>query len=407
VREAVTVLNQTPSAFRQLARMDAEAADTGGELALRLVIFGGEALEPASLAPWYARHPEDRPRLVNMYGITETTVHVTYRPLAAVDAEESRHSPIGSPIPDLAVHLLDERLEPVPPGTAGELCVGGAGLARGYLNRPDLTAQRFVPDPYGEPGTRLYRSGDLARRRQGGEIEYLGRIDHQVKIRGFRIELGEIEAEICRHPAIEQAVVVAVGRGEERRLIAYTVPRLPGAAPEPAALREHLLARLPEHMVPAGWIFLPAIPLTAHGKVDRRALPSPERATVATAAYEPPRSGLEHGIAAIWQEVLGLDKVGVYDNFFDLGGHSLLLVQVQVRLREQLGRPVSMIDLLSHATVSSLARLLSRGGDERADSVGADDENGRETVRTEDGKARLRQLRRGQRASVSNGGSYE
>jgi amino acid adenylation domain-containing protein len=407
VREAVTVLNQTPSAFRQLARADAEAADTEEELTLRLVIFGGEALEPASLAPWYARHPEDRPRLVNMYGITETTVHVTYRPLAAVDAEGGRHSPIGAPIPDLAAHLLDERLEPVPPGTAGELCVGGAGLARGYLNRPDLTAQRFVPDPYGEPGARLYRSGDLARRRQGGEIEYLGRIDHQVKIRGFRIELGEIEAEICRHPAIEQAVVVAVGRGEERRLIAYAVPTASGAAPEPAALREHLLARLPEHMVPAGWIFLLAIPLTAHDKVDRRALPSPERAAVATAAYEPPRSGLEQGIAAIWQEVLGLDKVGVHDNFFDLGGHSLLLVQVQVRLRERLGRPVSMIDLLSHATVSSLARLLSRGGEERADSVGADNENGRATVRTEDGKARLRQLRRGQRASVPNGGSYE
>ena len=187
------------------------------DLALRLVIFGGEALEPASLAPWFARHGDERPRLVNMYGITETTVHVTYRPVRAADLAGG--SLIGEPIPDLAVHLLDASLRPVPIGVPGEIHVGGAGLAQGYLGRPDLTAERFVPDPFaGRPGARLYRSGDLARRLPDGDLEYLGRIDQQVKIRGFRIELGEIEAALAAQPGVREAVVLA-REGAERRLV--------------------------------------------------------------------------------------------------------------------------------------------------------------------------------------------
>src|SRR4051812_34131812 len=223
--ERVTVLNQPPSAFRQLVW--AEEAVLGGappDLALRYVIFGGEALEPASLAPWLARHGDQKPRLINMYGITETTVHVTYRPLT--EADLTGGSRIGRPIPDLAVHLLDAFLRPVPLGVPGEIHVGGAGLAEGYLDRPALTAERFVPDPFsGVPGARLYRSGDLARRRPDGDLEYLGRIDHQVKIRGYRIELGEIESALARHPAVREAVVMARSDGSDRSLVAYVVPR--------------------------------------------------------------------------------------------------------------------------------------------------------------------------------------
>ena len=223
--ERVTVLNQTPSAFYQLMEV-AEAPDSSAELALRLVIFGGEALELHRLEPWFDRHGDQCPRLVNMYGITETTVHVTYRPLAAGEEIDGGGSRIGRPIPDLRLWVLDEHLHPLPVGVAGELCVGGAGLARGYLHRPDLTAERFIPDPFSRSeGARLYRSGDLARRRSDGDIEYVGRIDHQVKVRGFRIELGEIESVLAQCKAVRQSVVLA--REEEpggKRLVAYVVP---------------------------------------------------------------------------------------------------------------------------------------------------------------------------------------
>ncbi|HSK74858.1 MAG TPA: amino acid adenylation domain-containing protein, partial [Thermoanaerobaculia bacterium] len=213
VRERVTVLNQTPSAFAQLAQVDAE------ETALRLVIFGGEALDPASLAPWFERHGDTQPRLVNMYGITETTVHVTYRPLSLADTRGENRSVIGVPISDLSLAVVDPSLSPAPIGVPGELVVGGAGLSRGYLGRPELTAERFVPDPAGRPGERLYRSGDLGRFLPNGDVEDLGRLDHQVKIRGFRIELGEIEATLAAVPGVRQAVVLA----RESRLVAYVV----------------------------------------------------------------------------------------------------------------------------------------------------------------------------------------
>ncbi len=227
-RESVTVLNQTPSAFYQLMIAEQEPATSACRLALRLIIFGGEALHIPSFKPWFQRHGETRPQLVNMYGITETTVHATYYPLRASDADNpARGSPIGQPIPDLSIYLLDHLLRPVPNGEPGELYVGGPGLARGYLNRPDLTAERFIAHPFSqEPGARLYKSGDVGRYLPDGTLEYLGRVDHQIKIRGFRIEPGEIEAHLRQHPAVRAAVVVArEDQPGDQRLVAYVVPR--------------------------------------------------------------------------------------------------------------------------------------------------------------------------------------
>ncbi len=278
--EGVTVLNQTPSAFRQLAKAD-ELSAAPDDLPLRLVIFGGEALELQSLRPWFARHGDQRPQLVNMYGITETTVHVTYRPISADDLESPPgSSPVGWPIPDLRVYLLDRNMQPVPTGVIGELYVGGAGLARGYINRPVLTAERFVPDPFGPPGSRLYKSGDLARRRADGDLDYVGRADKQVKIRGFRIELGEIEALLVNHPSVREAVVLArEDRPNDRRLAAYFVPHN-GTVPSSSELRSWLKPRLPDYMVPSAFVALAALPLTENGKVNRESLPAPRFETI-------------------------------------------------------------------------------------------------------------------------------
>ncbi len=358
--ERVTVLNQTPSAFRQLAAADAGAGD---DLALRYVVFGGEALEPGTLRAWTEKHGFEAPRLVNMYGITETTVHVTYRPVEAEDVERGARSPVGVPIPDLRVHVLDGRGEPAPPGVAGEMYVGGAGVARGYLGRPELTAERFVPDPFGgEPGARLYRSGDRARRLPGGELEYLGRADQQVKVRGFRIEPGEIEAVLLEHPGVADAAVVArEGAGGEKRLVGYVVPR-DGADPSAAELRAHLHARLPEHMVPAAFVVLERLPLTPNGKLDRRALPEPAHAA-AEEAYAPPATVAEEVLAAVWAEVLGLERVGVDDNFFSVGGDSILSIRVVALARER-GLELSIADVFGSPTVRELAGRASPGGGE-------------------------------------------
>ena len=254
-REGVTVLNQTPSAFRQLAQAD-EAAGTPA-LRLRTVIFGGEALDFQSLTSWFERRGDSMPQLINMYGITETTVHVTYRPVTMSDAQTSPGSLIGAPIPDLQVHILDRRGEPVPIGVAGEICVGGRGVARGYLGRPELTAERFVPDPYAiTPGARLYRSGDLARRLANGDVQYLGRMDDQVKIRGFRIELGEIQQVLAGHPAVRDAVVIPREFGPgDTRLVAYLTPDPQHAAPLREVMRLEADGALPSskrHELPNG-----------------------------------------------------------------------------------------------------------------------------------------------------------
>ncbi len=369
--ERVTVLNQTPSAFRQLVRAD-EAASVD-ELSLRWVVFGGEALEPRTLKPWMERHGDARPRLVNMYGITETTVHVTYRPVTAEDAESAPGSVIGEGIPDLRVHLLDRSLEPVPPGVPGEMYVGGGGVARGYLGRPELTAERFVPDPYSaEPGARMYRSGDRARRRAGGGLEYLGRADQQVKVRGFRIEPGEVEAALLGHAGVREALVMA--REDEpgaRRLVAYVVADAAAGEPTVEGLRAHLAERLPEHMVPAAFVLLDGFPLTPHGKTDRRALPAPETGS-AEDTYVAPRTPTEERLAAAWAEVLRAGRVGVHDSFFDLGGHSMLATQVVSRVRHAFGVELRVADLFDNPTVEALARrvdgLLAAGSS--ADQAG-------------------------------------
>ncbi|WPR54583.1 amino acid adenylation domain-containing protein [Streptomyces sp. S399] len=352
--ERVTVLNQTPTAFRQLAAA-AEDADHP-DLALRTVVFGGEALDPASLAGWVGGYGLRRPRLVNMYGITETTVHVTVRPLALADLSGSL-SPIGRPLSDLRVHVLDADMNEVPDGTEGEMYVGGPGVARGYLNRPQLTEERFVPDPFGAPGERLYRSGDLAVRRADGELEYRGRIDHQVKLNGFRIELGEIERALLDQPGVRAAAcVLREDTPGLPRLVGYVVPAPGHEDPQPAQLREALSVRLPAHMLPAAVIPLAELPLTGNGKLDRDRLPTPEahHATSARPRATEPRTPAEHTLAAVWRHVLDVPGPGVDDNFFALGGDSLRAVRVAALAREA-GLPVSVEQIFLHPSVAALA----------------------------------------------------
>jgi amino acid adenylation domain-containing protein len=355
-RERVTVLSQTPSAFRALAEVDEGEAEP--LQALQTVVFGGEALQYESLRGWLDRYGPKRPRLVNMYGITETTVHVTWHTVTGRELKDAgAASGVGKAIPDLRAYVLDPAGNPSPVGVSGELYVGGAGLARGYLGRPGLTAQRFVPDPFpGEAGARLYRSGDLARWKPDGTLEYLGRIDQQVKIRGFRIELGEIESVLLAHPGVASAAVIARGEGSDAELVAYLVAA--GTAPSPAELRDALKRHLPEYMVPAAFVAIDRIPLTANGKLDRRALPAPEAAAAAAGAedgYVAPRTPVEEVLAAIWCEVLRRDRVGAGDDFFAVGGHSLRATQVVGRIRDALGVELPLRAIFEAPTLAELA----------------------------------------------------
>jgi amino acid adenylation domain-containing protein len=361
VAEGVTVLNQTPSAFRQLVAADQEALDPaagdGGPLKLRWVIFGGEALDLPSLGPWFGRHGDQSPVLVNMYGITETTVHVTYRELRQADLAGTDRSPIGSAIPDLRLHILDAHGNLAPAGVAGQIFVGGAGLARGYLRLPGLTAESFVPDPFATlPGLRLYRSGDLARRRRDGDLEFLGRVDHQVKIRGFRIELGEIEAVLANHPQVREVALLAFQDREVQQLAAYVVPTAAGVAP--AELRAHAQKWLPDYMVPSSFVILEAMPLTANGKLDRQALPSPGLSDRPVVEYVPPETPAELAVARVWEEVLGAERVGVEDDFFALGGDSILSIRVLARMHK-LGFELTVPELFQHPVLRDIARHLS------------------------------------------------
>ncbi|MHC2523283.1 amino acid adenylation domain-containing protein [Rhizobium leguminosarum] len=354
-----TVLNQTPSAFKALIEAERES---GVRNQLRYVIFGGEALEPSSLKPWFERHCEHAPRLINMYGITETTVHVTYRPLNKSDTSSSC-GPIGERIPDLRIYLLDGHGAPVPFGAVGELYIGGAGVARGYLNRPDLTAERFLADPFsGKAGARMYRSGDLARYLPDGNLEFLGRNDDQVKIRGFRIEPGEIAARLLEHELVGDAAVVAhADAAGDKRLVAYVVAKTTDGSAEAdgaglaASLRAHLGGLLPDYMVPSAFVRLEALPLTVNGKLDRKALPVPDDDAYARRAYEAPQGEIETLLAGIWAELLGVERVGRHDNFFELGGHSLLAVRVLVRLTEALAVELPLAILFAKPTLADLA----------------------------------------------------
>jgi amino acid adenylation domain-containing protein len=357
-KERITVLSQTPSAFRHL--LQAETSNGVRELALRWIIFGGEALELASLKPWFDRHGDQLPQLVNMYGITETTVHVTYRPLAAADLKGDTGSVIGKPIPDLQAYLLDGSLQPVPVGALGEIYVGGEGVARGYLNRPDLTEERFIPNPFTEEkGARLYKSGDLARFLPNGELEYLGRSDDQVKIRGVRIEPGEIMAALGHHPSIRETVVTARKYSDgDIRLVAYLVPN-PGASPRSSDLRSFLRHKLPDYMIPTSYVFLDAIPLTPNGKLHRQALPDPfQEAMDQRRVFVGPRTLAEEMVANIWREVLGIQQVSVEDSFFELGGHSLSATQVISRLRDTFAAELPIRSLFENPTVASLATAI-------------------------------------------------
>jgi amino acid adenylation domain-containing protein/non-ribosomal peptide synthase protein (TIGR01720 family) len=316
---------------------------TVGDTQTQTLLVGGDRLGQVPALP-------SSVALVNNYGPTETTVVATSGRLDGSDPVPH----IGRPIAGARIYLLDDRGQPVPPGVAGELHVGGAPVARGYWKRAGLTAGRFVPDRFGPPGSRMFRTGDLARWRANGTIEYLGRRDDQVKVRGVRIELGEIEARLREHVAVGHAVVIAREDGAERRLVAYYTAR-PGAAVDAAALRRHLSAALPEVMVPAAYVALAALPLTPHGKIDRKALPAPDLAAYATRRYEAPEGEVEIALAAIWRDVLGLARVGREDHFFELGGDSIRSIQVVSRARE-LGLSIAARDVFQRPTVRELAR---------------------------------------------------
>ncbi|BBY10623.1 non-ribosomal peptide synthetase [Mycobacterium marseillense] len=348
VREQVSVLSQTPSAFYALQSADALAPELGEQLKLQTVVFGGEALEPHRLSTWLHHHP-GLPRMINMYGITETTVHASFREILEGDVDNNV-SPIGVPLANLGFFVLDGWLRPVPVGVVGELYVAGGGLATGYVGRPGLSATRFVACPHGAPGARMYRTGDLVRWSADGQLQYMGRADEQVKIRGYRIELGEIQAALAALDGVEHAAVIArEDRPGDKRLVGYVT----GTA-DPAEARAQLTERLPGYMVPSAVVVLDSLPLTVNGKLDTRALPAPEYSDVDR--YRAPASAIEEILAGIYAQVLGVERVGVDDSFFDLGGDSILSMQVVARARAA-GVVCRPRDVFTEQTVARLARV--------------------------------------------------
>jgi acyl-coenzyme A synthetase/AMP-(fatty) acid ligase len=390
-REGVTMAHFVPS----MLQLFVDEPEMDGCTSLRYVICSGEALPAPLQDRFLARLPSAE--LHNLYGPTEAAVDVTAWRCRAGDATV----PIGAPVANTRVYVLDDPGLPVPTGVPGELFLGGVQVARGYLGRPSLTAERFVPDAFSSaPGARLYRTGDRARWRADGNVEYLGRLDGQVKVRGFRVETGEVEAALADHPRVRDAVVVArTDAAGEVRLVAYVAAD--GEAPSANELRAHLQTRLPEPMVPSAFVALAALPLSPNGKVDRRALPEPDAAPTAGRALLPPDGELETEIAALWCELLGISAVSAEDNFFDLGGHSLLVARVHRRLREKMPT-LSVVDLFRHPTVRSLAAFL-RGGAE-ADAAVTDE--GREAgAQRRDLKQRQKDLLARRQAAAAEGTS--
>ncbi len=387
-RHAPTHLQCTPSMARMLLMDDTAKAGLAG---LKRMMVGGEALPPTLARELIDLMPGGK--LMNMYGPTETTIWSAVHPVERV---EGNTIPLGRPLANQQLYVLDRRQQPLPPGVPGELVIGGAGVVRGYLHRPELTAERFLPHPFeGEAGGRVYRTGDLARFAADGTVEFLGRLDHQVKVRGYRIELGEIEAALLAHEAVREAVVVArEDMPGDVRLVAYLVAH--GMAPETETLRDELRGRLPDFMVPAHFVTLAAMPQTPNGKIDRKALPAPLDGAAAAgapaASYVAPAGDLEEQIAAVWRQVLKLPQVGTRDNFFDLGGHSLLAVQAHRQLRETLGRELSITDIFRFPTIASLSAHLGEGGsDGAAAQSGSDRAQGRRAA-----LQRRQNLRQGQ-----------
>lgn len=360
-REGVTVLNQTPTAFYNL--VDEELMCRDKALYLKYIIFGGEALAPIRLKEWRTKYPEIR--LINMFGITETTVHVTFKEIGGREIEHNI-SNIGNALPTLGVYIMDAGLNLLPFGAAGEMCVGGAGVGRGYLNRPELTALKFTPNPYLK-GQRLYRSGDLVRWLENGEMEYLGRIDQQVKIRGFRIELAEVESRLLKHSKVKEAVVLVRERVHHRReenkngdkrLSAYIVAR---SSVTDSEIREYLFRFLPEYMIPAQLFRVDRFPLTVNGKIDRRALE--QAGMTAEDQYVAPRSPEETRLVEIWETVLGIEReqpkarrIGVTDNYFQSGGDSISVIRLINLINEELETHLSVADIYEYDTVEKLAR---------------------------------------------------
>nr|WP_280040888.1 amino acid adenylation domain-containing protein [Pseudomonas sp. Hg5Tf]MDH2558172.1 amino acid adenylation domain-containing protein [Pseudomonas sp. Hg5Tf] len=347
--ERITVLQMAPSLLQALLAQ----ADAAQLASLRLVLLGGEALGAALVTQLQALW---RGRIINLYGPTEATIDSCHHSIDGL--VDSAIASIGLPIDNVRVYVLDAQLQACPQGSAGELCIAGAGLARGYHQRPGLTAERFVPDPFASNGERLYRSGDLARRRADGNLDYLSRIDHQVKIRGLRIELGEIEAHLLQQPGIAEAAVLAQPTANGAQLVAY-LASAQTFEHTAASLRDALLQSLPDYMVPAHYLFLDSLPLTANGKLDRRALPALDTPQ-GQRAYQAPGDALEQQISTIWQDVLKLDPIGVNDNFFELGGDSILSIQVVSRAR-QAGIRFTPKDLFKHQTIRSLAQVAQWG----------------------------------------------
>lgn len=362
VREQVTVLNQTPTAFEQICRVDQRQPRP---LALRYVIFGGEALKLESLRQWVNDHGDQQPALVNMYGITETTVHVTYRNITQADIETGRGSPIGYPLSDLRIYILDQHLRPLPTGCRGEIFVTGGGVTRGYLHKPELTEQRFIQSPFAD-GEVLYRTGDIGRYLPGGDVDYVGRADNQVKIRGYRIELGEIEHQLMLIDGVGSALVTVHNQSS---LLAYVTPQEPRHADtsEQAAfiaqLRDALGKTLPEHMRPGLFVVLEAFPLTAHGKIDTRALPAPDMASQQT-QYVPPTTDTERRLAEIWSKLLQIEveQISARASFFELGGHSLLLIKASSELQEAFEVELSLRDILATPRLNDLAEMIQARG---------------------------------------------
>ncbi|MFD2784200.1 non-ribosomal peptide synthetase [Hymenobacter rubripertinctus] len=349
-RENITVLNQTPTAFRSLVQTN-QARLSQVPLRVRYLIFGGEALMPAILREWYQAFPDCR--IINMYGITETTVHVTYKEITLEEIDANR-SNVGLPIPTLSCYILDQDLQQVPMGVIGELCVGGAGVARGYLNKPALTRERFIDHPSG--AGKLYRSGDYARILPSGDIEYIGRKDDQVKIRGHRIELAEVEKTISGQPGVADVVVLPTKNlGGEVELAAYFIH---DESTDAARLRRQLKELLPAYMVPAFLLAVPAFPLNSNGKLDKAALPRPEAAAQSLAAPVPYRNSIDQHIIRIWEEVLERDNIGIQDNFFDLGGHSLKATRVISRIHEVYGVKIDLKNLFIDPTIEHLSNYV-------------------------------------------------
>jgi non-ribosomal peptide synthetase component F len=347
----VTALFLTTGLFRVVAE-DAPDCLAG----LREVWTGGEAVPAGAVRRVRAVCPHVV--IVDVYGPTETTTFATCHVLPA-GAQVPDPMPIGRPLDNMRVYVLDRDLRPVPPHVAGELHIGGAGLARGYLNRPGLTAARFVADPFGAPGERMYRSGDVVRWNADGQLEYLGRADHQVKLRGFRIELGEIEAGLQSHPGVAHAaVVMREDTPGAKRLAAYVVPADPNVAPSPGELRSFLAISLPDYMVPSAFVDLDCLPLNANGKLDRRALPVPDLGGGVASVYVAPRTDAEAVLAQIWAEVLGVERVGIEDNFFELGGDSIRSLRIASRAKAAFDVSLTPRDVLTARTVFTLAELV-------------------------------------------------